>query len=45
MDRIQVIVEELPELDTEVGVAGSAHFEEVGGAICFGIIVGVIAGS
>ena len=45
MEKIQIVAEELPELDTEVAVAGPAHQQEVGGAVCFGIIAGVIIGA
>lgn len=41
--NIQLIVEELPELETEVAVAGSAKCEEVGSWACGGaIILGLI---
>jgi len=34
MDKVRVVVEELPELDTEVAIAGSVKQQEVGGALC-----------
>ncbi|HKR25646.1 MAG TPA: hypothetical protein VJS15_10325 [Allosphingosinicella sp.] len=41
--NIQLIAEDLPELETEVGISGSAKCEEVGGAVCGGtIILGLI---
>jgi hypothetical protein len=39
MKNIQLVVEELPELETEVAIAGSAKCEEVGGAICGTVII------
>lgn len=41
MDRIQFEVEELPELDTEVAVAGAAKQQEVGGAACLSVAAGI----
>ncbi|HEX8641577.1 MAG TPA: hypothetical protein VF704_10540 [Allosphingosinicella sp.] len=34
MEKVRFVVEELPELDTEVAIAGSVKQQEVGGAIC-----------
>jgi hypothetical protein len=45
MKNIQLVVEELPELETEVAIAGSAKCEEVGGVICGGAIILVIVAS
>lgn len=41
MDKIRITVEELPELETEVGIAGSVKQQEVGSIICLGIAAGV----
>lgn len=41
MDKVRFAVEELPELDTEVAIAGSVKQQEVGGAICLGIAAGI----
>lgn len=41
MDKIHLTVEELPELETEVAISGSAKQQEVGGAVCIGIAAGV----
>jgi hypothetical protein len=34
MENVRIVVEDLPELDTEVAIAGSVKQQEVGGAIC-----------
>jgi len=41
MHQVQVIVEELPELETEVALAGSAKQQEVGGAMCVTVAAGI----
>lgn len=41
MDKVQLAVEELPELDTEVAIAGSTRQQEVSGAICLTIGAGI----
>jgi hypothetical protein len=41
MEKLQFEVEELPELDTEVALAGTAKQQEVGGAACLGIAAGI----
>ena len=41
MNKIHVMVEELPELETEVGIAGSVKQQEVGAIICLGIAAGI----
>jgi len=41
MDKIRLTVEELPELDTEVAIAGSVKQQEVGGGICLGVAAGI----
>lgn len=40
-EETRLEVEGLPGLDTEVAIAGSAQQQEVGGAICLGILGGV----
>ena len=45
MDKIRMAVEELPELETEVAVSGSAKQQEVAGPLCLGILVGMLIGS
>lgn len=42
MDEPTIItIEELPELDTPVAIAGTVHRPEIGGGACFSIVVGV----
>jgi hypothetical protein len=41
MEKIQLDVENLPELDTEVAISGSVKQQEVGGGVCFGIAAGI----
>lgn len=41
MDKIHYAVEDLPELDTEVALAGSSKQQEVGGLCCLGIAAGI----
>jgi hypothetical protein len=41
MNKINIVVEELPELDTEVGIAGSVKQQEVGAIFCLGIAAGL----
>ena len=41
MDRSRLEVEELPELDTQVGLGGSTNQQEVGGAICLSVAAGI----
>jgi hypothetical protein len=41
MDKIQLSVEELPELETAVAISGSVKQQEVGGGICLGILAGM----
>jgi hypothetical protein len=41
MDKVRMTVEELPELDTEVAISGSAKQQEVAGMICFGVAAGI----
>ena len=40
-DKIRLVVEELPELETEVALSGSCKQQEVGGGICLGIAAGI----
>ena len=40
---IDLAVEELPELETEVAISGSIKQQEVGGPICLGVGLGIIA--
>ena len=37
----KIDITSLPELDTSVGIQGSAKQQEVGGPFCLGILVGV----
>jgi hypothetical protein len=41
MDKIRIVVEELPELETEVAISGSVKQQEVGGMICLGVAAGI----
>jgi hypothetical protein len=41
MEKIKFEVEELPELDTDVAIAGSVKQQEVGGAICLSFAAGI----
>lgn len=41
MEKIQLDVEALPELDTEVAMAGTAKQQEVGGGACLGVAAGI----
>jgi hypothetical protein len=42
MEKIIFEVEELPELDTSVGISGSTKQNEVAGPACFGIMAGIV---
>jgi hypothetical protein len=42
MEKITFEVEELPELETTVGISGSTKQNEVAGPACFGIIAGIV---
>ena len=44
MDTFRMTVEELPELDTEVAIAGSVKQQEVGGPLCLGVAGGIAIG-
>jgi hypothetical protein len=41
MEKIRFTVDDLPELDTEVGIAGSVKQQEVGGGVCLGLAAGI----
>lgn len=41
MEKIHFEVEELPELATEVAVAGAAKQQEVGGMVCLSVASGI----
>ena len=41
MEKIQLDVENLPELETEVAISGSVKQQEVGGGVCLGIAAGI----
>lgn len=41
MNKIKIVVEELPELETEVGIAGSVKQQEVGAILCLGLAAGL----
>jgi len=43
MNRINLVVEDLPELETEVAISGSVKQQEVGSFACAGVILVVIA--
>jgi hypothetical protein len=40
-ENLRIVVEDLPELDTEVAISGSAKQQEVGGPVCLGIFAGI----
>ena len=40
MDKIQLSVEDLPELDTQVAISGSEK-QEVAGGWCLGVAAGI----
>jgi hypothetical protein len=42
MDQVRLEVEELPELDTSVGISGSTRQSEVAGPACFGVLAGIV---
>jgi hypothetical protein len=44
MDKIRIAVEELPELETEVAIAGSVKQQEVGGFLCLCVAAGIAMG-
>jgi hypothetical protein len=41
MEKVRLEVEELPELDTQVGISGSSKQQEVAGAICLTLGAGI----
>lgn len=42
ISRVSIDVDELPELNTQVAIAGSTKHQEVGGVACVAIAAGVI---
>jgi len=44
MDKIRITVEELPELETEVALAGSVKQQEVTGFVCLAVAAGIVMG-
>lgn len=42
MDKVHMEVEELPELETQVGISGSVKQQEVGGGFCLGVAVALV---
>lgn len=40
-ETVRFEVEDLPELDTKVAIAGSPAQQEVGGALCLGVAAGI----
>jgi hypothetical protein len=44
MEKLQIVTEELPELDTEVALSGAVKQQEVGGAICLTLMAGIAIG-
>jgi len=41
VEKIELKVEELPELETEVAISGSFKQQEVGGGICLTVAAGI----
>jgi hypothetical protein len=41
MDKINLRVEDLPELETEVAISGSVKQQDVGGIVCLSIVAGI----
>lgn len=41
MEKFQLTVEDLPELETEVGIPGSVKQQEVGSYACLGLAAGI----
>lgn len=42
MNKDRLEIEDMPELDTKVGLAGAMHQQEVGGPVCLGVIAAVV---
>lgn len=42
MEKILVEIEELPELETQVAIAGTSKQQEVGGMVCLGVFAGIV---
>ena len=41
MNQVRFEVDDLPELETEVAIAGSTKQQEVGGPCCLGVAAGI----
>ncbi|HEY0445943.1 MAG TPA: hypothetical protein VGD19_05770 [Allosphingosinicella sp.] len=41
VEKVRLITEELDELETAVGIAGSSQRQEVAGPVCIGFLVGL----
>ena len=41
MNQVRFEVDDLPELETEVAIAGSTKQQEVGGPACLGVAAGI----
>ena len=41
LETLQLEVENLPELETQVALSGSTKQQEVGGGLCLGIAAGI----
>ncbi|SFS00349.1 hypothetical protein [Sphingomonas jatrophae] len=42
-DRLPTLrLDDLPDLDTRVGLAGTLHQAEVGGSVCFNSVITVV---
>jgi len=41
MKKIRLKVQALPQLPTDVAIAGSTRRQEVGGGVCMGIALGI----
>ena len=41
MNKAQLVVEDLPELETGVAISGSVRQQEVGGALCLTVAAGI----
>lgn len=42
MEKIRLDVDELPELATQVAIAGTSKQQEVGGLVCLGVLAGIV---
>ncbi len=41
MDKVRLELEDLPELETQVAISGSAKQQEVGGGVCLMMAAGM----